>query len=57
MMNMIDELHYQFPYYGYWKMQAALYHREIIINHKRVQRLMNILYQAVCRYGISVCFN
>lgn len=43
MMNMIDELHYQFPYYGYRKMQAALYHRGVIANHKRIQRLMDLL--------------
>jgi putative transposase len=43
MMNMIDELHYQFPYYGYRKIQAALYHRGVVINHKRVQRLMRLL--------------
>jgi len=40
LMNQIDEIYTQHPYYGYRKIQAELGRRGMQINHKRVSRLM-----------------
>lgn len=38
--NRISEIYQEFPCYGYRKVTAVLRHKELPINHKRVQRLM-----------------
>lgn len=39
--NLIQEIWLKRPFYGYRKIKAILNHDGIIINHKKVQRLMN----------------
>ena len=39
-MNRMAEIHEDYPYYGYRKMHAVLCNEGHIINHKKVQRLM-----------------
>lgn len=41
--NHISEVYEQFPYYGYRKITAVLRNEGIVINHKRVQRLMQLM--------------
>lgn len=40
LLNRIHEIHYEFPYYGYRKICWVLNQEDILINHKKVQRLM-----------------
>ena len=40
-MNRMDEIYTDFPYYGYRKMTAQLRRDGYSVNHKRVSRLMN----------------
>jgi len=42
-MNEIDEIYTEFPYYGSPKITAELKRRNIIVNHKRIERLMRIM--------------
>ena len=41
--NRISEIYQQYPCYGYRKIRAVLYHEGVVINHKRVQRLMQCM--------------
>lgn len=43
LMNEIDEIYTEFPYYGSPKITAELKRRNIIVNHKRIERLMRIM--------------
>jgi putative transposase len=42
-MEHILAIHRLHPYYGYFRMQTALRREGIVVNHKRVRRLMRIL--------------
>jgi len=42
-MRMIDELYTELPFYGSRKVVAHLEKEQIIVNRKRIQRLMRIL--------------
>lgn len=41
--NMIAEIYAQYPIYGYRRITAMLQRKNIVINHKRVQRLMSAM--------------
>lgn len=43
LMNKIDEIYTEFPYYGYRKITAQLKRENFRINHKKTARLMRIL--------------
>lgn len=43
LMNQIDEIYTQFPYYGSPRITAQLKREGQIVNHKRIERLMRIM--------------
>ena len=43
LMNFLDELHTKYPFYGYRKLVDAAARAGFVVNHKRVQRLLDIL--------------
>lgn len=42
-MKRLDELHLRYPFYGYRKLTWALQQEGLEVNHKRIQRLLNIM--------------
>lgn len=42
-MNKIDEIYTEFPYYGSPRITAELKRRSLIVNHKRIERLMGVM--------------
>jgi len=40
LMNKIDEIYTEQPYYGYRKITKSLERQDLIVNHKKIQRLM-----------------
>ena len=43
LMNMIYEIWSEYPFYGYRKLTAILQNSGLIVNHKRILRLMNCM--------------
>jgi putative transposase len=41
--NLISEIYQRFPYYGYRKITAVLRHEGLVVNRKRIQRLMQFM--------------
>jgi putative transposase len=51
LMNLIDELHTEFPFYGSRQMVRHLMRQGVVANRKRVQRLMRLMGLESCAPG------